>query len=177
MGQPLGPVWERLSLPLRPLDLAFTVDTTPSRPMGWGTAFGMMDVQYHGDWHVTADELRERMDQSEIMKQFMRNMALWCTQIKHSGFRHEREWRAIRFTPSDSDGRQLYRHTAMGRTPYVEFDVTDPTSTPRRPLIRRIVCGPPGAEDKLNALRSLLAEFGYQDSEVEVVPSGTPFRG
>jgi hypothetical protein len=38
MGQPLGPVWERLSLPLRPLDLAFTVDTTPSRPMGSGTA-------------------------------------------------------------------------------------------------------------------------------------------
>jgi hypothetical protein len=36
MGRPPGPVWERLSLPLRPLDLSFAVDTTPSGR--WGEA-------------------------------------------------------------------------------------------------------------------------------------------
>jgi hypothetical protein len=139
-------------------------------------AIEMMNVQYQGDWDVTAAELRDRMGRSEYMGQFMARMAHWCGQIKQPGWTFQRERRAIRFTPSNIDNRESYRETPLGPAPYVKFDVTDPTSTPRRPLIRRIVCGPPGVEEKVATVKSLLAEFGYEDGSVEVVASATPLR-
>jgi hypothetical protein len=139
-------------------------------------AFLMMDVQYHGAWDVSVEELRQRMKDSEAMSRFMTHMPFWAGQIKHAGFREEREWRAIRFTPSSDDDRTKYRDGPMGQTPFVEFNVTDPAAVARLPLIREIICGPPNSEERVQDVQRLLLEAGYNEAAVEVRPSDIPFR-
>jgi hypothetical protein len=130
-----------------------------------------LDAEYMGHWDVSTDVLRERLQQSKALQWFMRQMAFWCAQIKHSGFRQEQEWRAIRFTPSDADSEVRYRE---GR-PFVKFDVSDPTAAPRCALIKHIICGPPNADEKVPLVVATLNELGYGDSGIEVVASDIPF--
>ncbi|OZC71749.1 hypothetical protein CH306_22965 [Rhodococcus sp. 15-725-2-2b] len=90
-------------------------------------------------------------------------------QIKHAGFKDEREWRHVVSSFSEKHNVHYRPTEQFGMVPYIDLNF-DPAVA-----IKSITVGPGvNTEEKVRGLRMLLHSYGFD--EIEVEPSCIPFR-
>jgi hypothetical protein len=95
-------------------------------------------------------------------------------QLKHPGFREEKEWRLFKLAPKKNNpGAVRFRITPIGLVPYDEIDFR---KDDRSNCISEVVIGPT-QEPSLSSdsISQLLRQNGYENVRVRV--SEIPFRG
>jgi hypothetical protein len=144
----------------------------------WADAFTKLVAEYPNNWYKSDTEIRRRLDSSENLRQFMDTTARQSIEVKHDGFRGEREWRAYRIISANDLSDVLFRTGNLGLTPYIEMDITDPASNEKQlPLISEIICGPTYHESEtLYAVKSILQKIGFEEDQVPVRMASVPLR-
>lgn len=102
-------------------------------------------------------------------------LGLIAPTLKAPGFREEAEWRAILSSEKTFVDEIQFRDTAIGLTPFVNLDITDPETG--RPLVDTIIIGPtPHQTLAESAVRTLLRKLGFGEEDVSVEHSAIPLR-
>jgi hypothetical protein len=114
-------------------------------------------------------------DPERLANLFCIHLFPYVLSFKAAGFAEEREWRLVRWLPSESEKKEVkFRTSERFVIPYIELNLADSRLRGKLP-ITKIVQGPRvEPEAGLSSLDLLAQKYGY--GNVDLVASRTPLR-
>ena len=101
---------------------------------GFRLATWKMFADHVGQWNCDEKEIRQRLGESQEWTNLLVGLSIFGSRYKNQAFEAENEWRAIRSAPVwQLKDEFRFRNGGMGVTPYLELDISDPTTG--RPMV------------------------------------------